>query len=91
MEYLYEIIDGLVVGVLIDFIITFFSTSKNKIYHVRINRIIFHHSCFGLLLIILYLFYNYLFILFVGVGIILAHSLRNKSLLFLETKSKKYF
>lgn len=91
MDYLYEIIDGLIFGILLDFLISFFSIHKAKTYHMKIKGIIFHHSCLGLLLIIIYLFYNSLLILSIGIGIILAHSIRNKSLLFVEFKRKKYF
>ncbi len=95
MHWVLVIIIGFVIGYLIDFTIATayrkLSKLKESSIHLNIRNLRVHHSCIGFFCFILSFFiYTFIFI-GVGLGIIVGHTIREKSLLFIELKSKRFF
>lgn len=103
MELLYIIILGLVLGILLDIFLAFISgsfktkkRSKGKnVYHLELKKFRIHHSCVGLACWVASIFIFFSFLFPFGLGLIAAHSYREKSILFIEfrkgNKMKKFF
>ena len=84
---------GLMAGIFYDLLVVLLNKSfpNVSLYHMKIKKVRMHHSIWGLVLIALYFIDRYSILLGAGVGIIIMHSLRNKSFLFIEYKGKRFF
>jgi predicted anti-sigma-YlaC factor YlaD len=95
MEWYLLAVLGVLAGVSTDLILATISGSftrpKEKIYHLNLKKRRYHHSCIGLCCIIISIFIWFFFLFSYAIGIILSHSIREKSILFIETPNKKYF
>ena len=71
--------------------------SKGKnVYHLELKKRRVHHSCIGLGCFIACLFIWFTALISFGLGLIISHSIREKSVLFVEIRKegdkwKKYF
>jgi hypothetical protein len=81
---------GFLAGVIFDLIWTKLSNKHKKLV-LKSKKGHIHHSVLGLVLIIIYLFTEIEFLFAFGLGILISHSARKKSLLFVEYKKKRYF
>ena len=77
------IVLGLFVGIAFDITDAYFS-NKYKQLTYRGKNLETHHSIYGLILIPLGFIFNLVFLISFGAGIILSHSIRSKSLLFVK-------
>jgi len=84
------IIVGILIGIVFDIVDGYVSNKYPKLRYRKKNFAL-HHSLYGLVLIILGLIFNVVLLVWFGIGIILSHSIREKSLLFFEYRKKKYF
>lgn len=80
---------GFIIGYSFDSVLGAILFKKNKKFKIKDIR--FHHSFLGLLCFIIGVYYYTYFFIGVGIGIIVSHAIREKSLIFLEIGNKKYF
>ena len=93
MEWLILFIIGFIVGSAYDLSVGYLAKKypKSKIIHLKVKKLRIHHSVGALVLITLYFFTSFSLLLGLGVGGIFSHSIRQRSLLFVEYKGKRYF
>lgn len=93
MRWLTLFIIGFIIGTLYDVSVGYFAkrSPKSKILHLKIKKLRIHHTVGALVLIVIYLFTSFALLLGMGIGGIISHSIRERSLLFVEYKGKRYF
>ena len=80
------IILGLVIGIILDFILAFIDKGKNRSIRISNFNIRVHHCVWGIIAIILGIFYKPALLVSFGIGIILSHTIRTKEFKIIEIK-----
>lgn len=93
MGWLTLFIIGFIVGSVTDVSIGYLAKrfSKSKILHLKIKKLRIHHTVGALALIAIYFLTSFALLLGMGIGGLISHSIRERSLLFVEYKGKRYF
>lgn len=90
MNLLGALILSFILGVFLDLFIAKISRKNPKkvIHFIKTKKYIIHHSILGVIFCIIGIFLEIFILLGLGLGIILSHSIREKSLLFVESSKK---
>ena len=82
------IILGLAIGIILDFILSFIDKNRERSIRISNYNIRMHHCVFGVLAIIIGIFYNPQLLISFGVGIILSHTIRTKEFKIIEIRRR---
>ena len=89
MNYIAIFILGVIAGFIFDYLFAYAQTKFKK--QIKIRALRFHHSCIGLICIILSFFIYFVSLVSFGVGVIISHTIRSKEFLFVEYKKRRFF